>query len=197
MKPSIVVLLLLAAIPRVALATEFQVHPGGDNKVSFISKAAMESFEGKTNRLAGTITANPAGLGDSAAVHFEVDLASLDTGIAKRNQHMRESHLETAKYPKAVFDGVAVRAPANAALTPGKPVPLDVEGTFTLHGVSRRIRITVTTVYKPAGNGGTIEFRTTFPVGLSDYQISRPQFLFLKLAEVQQVQVRGVAVAAP
>jgi hypothetical protein len=45
--------------------------------------------------------------------------------------------------------------------------------------------------------GGRIAFRTTFPVALTDYQISRPQFLFLRLAEAQTVRVIGVAVAAP
>lgn len=197
MRRIVVTLLLCAALSGVASAAEFRVTPGGDNKVSFVSKAAMESFEGKTKRLEGRIVADPAALGDSATVHFEVDLASLDTGIAKRNQHMRESHLETGKYPKAIFDGVAVRGPSNPTLPAGKPVPLDVEGTFTLHGVARRLRLTVTALYKPDGHGGRIEFRTTFPVSLDDYQISRPQFLFLKLAEVQQVKVRGVAIAAP
>jgi len=191
----IALILLLSLAPQLGRAAEFVVQPGGKNQVVFTSKAAMESFEGKTNRLAGTIVTDPASLGDSARVHFEVDLASLDTGIAKRNQHMRENHLETARYPKAIFDGVAVLGPKGASLASGKEIPLDIEGTFTLHGVSRRLRLTVMTKYE-AGGGGRIEFRTTFPVGLADYQISRPQFLFLKLADVQKVQVKGVARAA-
>jgi polyisoprenoid-binding protein YceI len=179
-----------------ARAAEFVVHPGNDNRVVFVSTATMETFEGKTNRMEGHLTVNPAAIGDSIAVHLEVDLASLDTGIAKRNQHMKSEHLETDKYPKAIFDGASVHGPADAKLEPGKPVTFDVEGTFTLHGVSRRLRIQIEAAYSPAGPG-RIAFRTTFPVGLSDYNISRPQFLFLKLAETQQVKVSGVAVAAP
>ena len=193
--PALIAALAITVVPRAGAAATFQVHPGGDNRVVFVSRAPMEKFEGKTNRIEGRIEVDPARLGDSAAVHFEVDLASLDTGIAKRNQHMREDHLETAKYPKAIFDGVAIHAPG--ALEPGKPVPLDVEGTFTLHGVSRRIRLTVQATYLPKEKGGAIAFQTTFPVALSDYQISRPQFLFLKLADTQEVQVKGVALAAP
>ncbi len=182
-----------------ALAGEFLVRPGGESKVVFVSKTTIESFEGKTNRLEGVISVDPAALGDSITVHLEVDVASLDTGIAKRNKHMRENHLETAKYPKAVFDGAAVRGPAGARLEAGKPTNLDVEGTFTLHGVSRRMRISVEATYTLAGEGGRgrIGFRTTFPVALGDYGISRPQFLFLRLAEAQTVRVMGVAVAAP
>ena len=187
---------LLAGLPSPAGAEEFLVHPGKENKVVFVSKASMESFEGKTNKLEGRIDLDPANLGDSIPVHFEVDLASLDTGLPMRNRHMRENHLETAKYPKAVFEGAAVRGPAGEALEPGKTKRFDVEGTFTLHGVSRRIRINVDATYAPQPQGDRISFQTTFPVLLGDYQISRPQFLFLKLAESQEVRVTGVAVAS-
>jgi polyisoprenoid-binding protein YceI len=188
---------LAASAPAAARAAEFLVRPGKENKVTFLSKASMESFEGKTNKLEGSIVVNPENLGDSITVHLEVDLASLDTGIPMRNKHMRENHLETAKYPKAVFDGAWVRGPAGAALEPGKTRTFDVEGTFTLHGVSRRLRIQVDATYAPAAKGGRVSFRTTFPVVLADYQISRPQFLFLKLAEAQEVRVVGVGTAAP
>ena len=191
----ILIALVATASSGAANATSFVVRPGGENKVAFVSKAANESFEGKTNRLEGTINVDPTKVGDSASVHFEVDLASLDTGIGMRNRHMRENHLETAKYPKAIFEGAMIRGPSDAALNAGKAVPLDVEGTFTLHGVSRRIRIMVQTTYQP-NDGGRIAFQTRFPVLLADYAISRPQFLFLKLAETQEVRVSGVARAA-
>jgi polyisoprenoid-binding protein YceI len=182
----------------VAHAREFLVSPGGESKVVFVSRAAMEKFEGKTSRLTGRIVVNPDSVGDSVSVHFEVDMTSLDTGIAMRNKHMRENHLDTDKFPKATFDGAAVKGPAGAKLEAGKPVVLDVEGSFTLHGVTRRIGISVEATHTPKGGaGGRIAFRTTFPVVLSDYEISRPQFLFLKLAESQQVRVSGVAVAGP
>lgn len=181
---------------RAVRAAEFVVRPGNDNRVVFVSTATMETFEGKTNRMEGRLAVDPAAVGDSIAVHLEVDLASLDTGISKRNRHMKSEHLETDKYPKAIFDGATVRGPSNAKLAPGKPVTFDVEGTFTLHGVSRRLRIQIEATYTEKAGSGRIAFRSTFPVGLSDYNISRPQFLFLKLAETQKVKVSGVAVAA-
>ncbi|HLQ67320.1 MAG TPA: YceI family protein [Candidatus Limnocylindrales bacterium] len=190
---TLLLVLVGAGGPSGASAAVFQVRPGGDSKVVFISKAPMERFEGKTGRLEGTIDVDPAQLGDSATVHFEVDMASLDTGIAKRNQHMRENHLETAKYPKAVFDGAAIHAAGGASLATGKATTLDVEGAFTLHGVTRRIRIPVEVTYKR----GAISFKTTFRVSLADYAISLPQFLFLKLADTQEVRVSGTAVSAP
>ena len=117
-------------------AAVFAVKPGKDSKVVFTSQAPTETFQGKTDRMEGTLTLDPSTVGDSITVHLEVDLASLDTGKKMRNQHMRENHLETDKFPKAVFDGAAVLSPAGAKLEPGKPVAFQIEGTFALHGVS-------------------------------------------------------------
>ena len=197
MRRLLLVMGALALGAGVARAADFVVKPGGESKVVFVSKATVESFEGKTKQLEGHLVLDPANLGDTVSVHLEVDLASLDTGIAKRNKHMRENHLETAKYPKAVFDGISVHGPAGAKLEPGKPAALDVEGTFSLHGVSRRLRIQADVSYDPKPGGARIMFHTVFPVGLADYAISRPEFLFLKLADMQQVRVDGVAIAAP
>ena len=38
-------------------------------------------------------------------------------------------------------DGATIRGPEGVTLQPGKQSTFDVEGTFNLHGVSRRIRI--------------------------------------------------------
>ena len=139
----------------------------------------------------------PGPLGDSVTVHLEVDLASLDTGLPMRNQHMRDEHLETAKYPKAIFDGAAVTHAPGVALASGQPAGFEADGTFTLHGVSRRVHVHIDATYQAAGNGGSIEFHTEFPVTLEDYKITRPEFLFMKLAETQDVHVNGVASLKP
>jgi polyisoprenoid-binding protein YceI len=183
--------------PAPGAAAEFTARPGKEMKVVFVSRAAMEKFEGKTNQLSGTITVDPAALGDSATVRFEVDMASLDTGIKMRNTHMRENHLHTDKFPRAVFEGASIPGRAAAALAPGQAATLNVEGTFTLHGVSRRMKLAVEVTYRPTPAPARIEFKTEFPVALADHSIDRPQFLFLKLADVQTVKVSGVAVEAP
>jgi polyisoprenoid-binding protein YceI len=172
-------------------AAQFVVKGGSPNEVVFTSKAASESFQGKTSQMSGSIALDPAQVGDSVIVHIEVDLTKLDTGISKRDQHMRENHLETDKYPKAIFDGVSVKT-AGATLSVGTPATLDVEGNFTLHGVTRRLRTTVEVLLKDAR---TLTFKTTFPVPLADYKIDRPKFLFLKLGEVQEIAVSGIATA--
>jgi len=183
-------LAVLAAAATAAHADDFTVTPGKPNLVVFTSKAQVESFQGKTSKLSGHINVNPSNVGDSVSVELHVDLASLDTGIAKRNGHMRENHLETAKYPEAVFTGATVLSPAHAALS-GKPVAFDVTGTFALHGVTRRL----TAHADVTRSGNKLAFTATFQVSLADYAIPRPQFLFLKLADTQELKVTGVGYA--
>ncbi len=189
------VLALLAPFAGTAGAATFTVHRGGDTKVVFTSKAPTETFEGRTDFMEGRLALDPAVVGDSVTVHLEVDLASLDTGKKLRNRHMRENHLETSKYPKAIFDGATVLSPAGAKLEPGRTVTFEIEGTFALHGVSRRLR-SMAEVTLAAG-GASLTFVATFPVVLSDYSIRRPEFLFLKLAELQQLRVSATASSAP
>ena len=78
-----VVVLVFAS--SVAHATDFLVRPGKTTNVVFTSKAPVETFDGKTHNMTGTLTLEPGSVGDSVTVHLEVDLASLDTGKSMRN----------------------------------------------------------------------------------------------------------------
>ncbi|MEQ1832082.1 MAG: YceI family protein [Candidatus Eisenbacteria bacterium] len=191
----VVVAAVLLGLAGPASAAEFVVRPGGDSKVVFTSKAPTESFDGKTSLMTGTLSLDPGAVGDSITVHLEVDLASLDTGSKLRNKHMRENHLETDKFPRAVFDGATVRSGAGAKLESGKAAAFQVEGTFSIHGVSRRLVCEAQAMLAPKGNA--IVFSASFPITLSDYDIKRPEFLFMKLAETQQVKVSATASSQP
>lgn len=78
--------------------------PKGRDSVSFTSDAPIELIVGKTNKIKGKITVDDSlDLSKPFNATFDVDLASIDTGIPLRNEHMRDNFLETAKYPKASF----------------------------------------------------------------------------------------------
>jgi polyisoprenoid-binding protein YceI len=191
------VLVLGLLVVRAADATVrvFDVESGREeNLVRFDSRATLESFGGETHRVSGAIALDPVALGDSLHVAIEVDMASLDTGIDKRNRDMRENHLETEVYPTARFRGARVLVGAGSRMVPETPVDVEIEGAFTLHGVTRRIRVPVTLVLEDAGQA--IRATSLFTVTLADYAIERPRFLFLKLAEEQAVSVEVVARAA-
>lgn len=64
---------------------------------------------------------------------FQVPLAGLDTGIRLRNRHMR-GYLDVTHFPEA-----ELRVQRRKVVFPpqGKPVESSVEGTLTLHGISK------------------------------------------------------------
>lgn len=184
------ILLVLSAIA--ARATIYEIVPGDPNGLTFVSKAPLETFDGSTKQIKGTVELDPESLGDSITVEVSVDLASLDTGIDLRNQHMRENHLHTAEHPNAVFRGAHFVGEHPSSLTPGDSAKFTMAGSFSLHGVTRRIELPVELTLD--AKSGALEVKSEFVVFLADYDIPRPKMLFVKLDEKQTVTFRAVAV---
>ncbi len=177
-------------------AARFAVTPGAEtNSVRFESKAPAESFDGKSRQISGTIDCDPTALGDSIGIAIEVDAASLDTGIGLRNQHMRDNHLHTKQYPKITFTGGRLLPGHPGALPAGEPVEVTVAGNFTLHGVTQRFEVPAQVTWNAAEKA--LHVVASFQVKLSAFNIPRPQFLVMKLDEVQRITFDVVATQAP
>ncbi len=178
---------VVSAAASTAALAEFIVTPGADgNEVVFESKATLESFKGKTDRVSGTITADLSDLTDTVAVRIVVELASFDTGIGKRNGHMRDNHLETDQYPEAVFSADRVVATTAPALGPGQTAIVRLAGSMDLHGVVRDGEYEVQLTLE---ENGVLLVAAEFVVSLEDHAIKRPKFLIMKLADEQKISV--------
>lgn len=183
-------------------AAHFHCDPKlGQGLAKFESKAPMESFEGKTNAVGASLELTPDAIAENFQLQVTVDLASLDTGIKLRNQHMCENHLETAKFPQGTFRGAKVVKGAGTSLLDGKPHELLIEGTLQIHGVEKTMQVPVTLTHEK-GSPATVRLETTFQVVLSDFAIQRPKMLFMKLSETQKVTVtltaqEGAPAASP
>ncbi len=153
----------------------------------FESKAPLESFKGKTDRIAGSFVTDLAQLVDSLRFRIEVDLTSLDTGIGLRNQHMRDNHLETDRFPAAVFSGGRIVSTTSPSLKPGTTAKIRLAGDMHLHGITRAVEMDVELVLDQSG---ILQVTSQFSIYLSDYDIKRPQFLVMKLADDQKVNVK-------
>lgn len=184
---------LLFAAPSAAVRFDINAESGG--VVRFESKAPMETFDGKTQNVSGYVMFDPAGIGDSITVLVEVDMATLDTGISKRNQHMRDRHLETDRYPVARFAGASILSMNGHALPAGTTVTIRLEGELELHGVKRRLQLPVDVTLDASGRPN-LHVTGQFTVKLGDFNISRPRFLFMKLSEEQTVTLELNAHAA-
>jgi polyisoprenoid-binding protein YceI len=195
MKTILFSLTLLAALNTSHAQMVFKVVPGhADTKVQFTSEAPMETVTGTTHTATGFVEMDPSGTGEGARGEVHADLASLKTGIDLRDRHMRENHLETGKYPEAVFTLTSLTLPSGG-LPEGIRTRVAAQGTFKLHGIERTIEPETYFTLHNSATGSTLQIESNFTVRLPDYLIKRPQFLLMRLAEEQRVHVELHAVA--
>ncbi|HSJ67014.1 MAG TPA: YceI family protein [Anditalea sp.] len=158
-------------------AQEFKTKNGN---VEFLSKAALNEFNGKSSNLNGLVDL------DKNLIDFFVDLNTLKTGIGLRDRHMRENYLETKKFPFAEFTG---KIESGADLKIGDSKEVIARGKFKIHGVERNISVpgTITRI-----NKDEIKLEAMFQLLLSDYKIDVPKVVFYELAEEQQVSINAL-----
>src|SRR5436190_18866336 len=94
----------------------------------------MSTWRGKINSSSGKIVVDKqAGTG---TVHVTMDMKTLDFGIDALNAHAQTADLfDTAKYPTAHYTGKLAKFQNGA--------PTEVDGTLTLHGVSKPVTLKI------------------------------------------------------
>ena len=91
-------------------------------------------WRGKFNSSSGTITLDKAA--GTGSVDVTIDMKSIDFGHQGLNDHANTPDIfDTTKYPTATFTGKLVNFRNNA--------PTSVEGTLTMHGVTKPVTLTV------------------------------------------------------
>lgn len=167
---------LLLLIVFTAKPAASQVYVADDGYVEFVSSAPLLEFKGTSNNLTGMIDL------DENLVDFYIDLNTLDTGINLRNRHMRESYLETEKYPFAEFTGSMI---SEFDVENMNAQDVSVQGTFTIHGVEKDMEISGT--LRKVNEG--LQLDANWTVLLDDHDIRRPRVVFYELADEQIVNI--------
>jgi polyisoprenoid-binding protein YceI len=196
----VLTLLLLTALPLQAHAIKqrFNISEGVGNSVSFTSDAPVELIHGRTNKINGAIEYDDTFIFDAKHpfnINFAVDLASIDTGIPLRNEHMRDNFLETEKFPKAIFKVNKLVTTTKGPIKPGQVVNFMATGPFTIHGITvmKTIPVQVT------NRGSCVRIQSHFPVAFKEHSIKRPEIVFQKLADTVFVDLdlQGTAAGHP
>jgi len=180
---SILITLFLTAI---SVGAEYHIDREMDNSVLFISDAPFEDFEGKTSHIDGFAFWPGEEFGSDidlaeTKIHFEVELATLKTGIGMRDKDMREDYLETDEYPYAVYDGRLT----SVEKTGESSYSVNTEGEFKVHGVSRQRNLSAEVTFQD----NHIHVISSFEVNLEDHDIDIPSLLFLRINEVIEVEL--------
>lgn len=133
MKKVIIGLLLLTSIHSTISA---QSIDKSNSKVSFeISNFRVNDVEGTFTGMEGKVNFDPSDLNNSS---FDVciDAASVNTGIKKRDNHLRTSDFfYVEKYPNICFKSTSISKKGDQYIT---------TGMLTMHGVTKTVMIPFT-----------------------------------------------------
>jgi len=129
-------LLALLSLPAVhAAEVKYQLDPD-HTYPSFEADhlGGLSVWRGKFNHSRGTVTLDKAA--GTGTVEVVVDMTSADFGQDQLNQKAQGEELfDTAKYPQAIYKGRL------AGFVDGRPTRVD--GTLTLHGVTRPLELKI------------------------------------------------------
>ncbi len=152
-------LALLVALPLLAGAT----RSTGEPTAGFHGRGPGGfGLDGKTNELRVD--------DDGTTLKIVVPLATLKTGIALRDRHMREKYLQVEKYPDAVLElpWSAVKLPSD-----GQTVDGTATGKMTLHGQTHDVQVS----YRVSRSGNRYQVSGNVPLKITDYGIDIPSYL--------------------
>ena len=129
------VLVSLAASLPAAAADSYTVDPGHTYPGFEINHLGFSTMRGTFDTSSGKVTLDPAGNGGS--IEITIDAASIDTGHAKRDEHLRsEEFFNVARFPTLTYK-------ANRLKYDGDKL-VGADGELTLLGVTRPVSLTVT-----------------------------------------------------
>lgn len=193
--PAAIAVLLFVQMAAAAPVKFLLAGRDGRNVIKFISKAPLETIEGKTGQIDGTIEVDLSDA-NTAAGQFEVDLTTVKTGIEMRDQHMREGYLHTDSFPKAVFKLIKVTKAGQKPLADGQPVEIEAQGELTIHGITRPVAVSGTVTFLKESEqtqarlpGDLLHIDVGAPILLSDFKVERPQFVILKVNDKVDIRV--------
>ena len=99
-------------------------------------------------------------------------------------EHFNENYMESDKYPEASFSGKLTGFNKDEITTEKKS--FEAVGKMTIHGVTKKIKLPVS-IY--VNSNGEMELQSTFKIALEDYKIKIPKIMFVKIAEVADVNI--------
>lgn len=194
--------LTLAATVADAQARRFRVRDDGGSRITFTSDAPLETINGVSSRVSGSVRFDPANLG-SARGRVQVPIASLRSGIDLRDEHLRsDTWLDADSHPNGIFEITSVRGAQR--LSPNQEARVTVAGRFTIHGVTRRVTadarvkwIPLTDEMRstPGIDGDVLRVRARFTIRLSEFGVEIPTVVRLKVSNEITVTANLRAIA--
>ncbi|WP_448213687.1 YceI family protein [Colwellia sp. MEBiC06753] len=149
------------------------------SKLSFISTKKADIAEVHYFKtLSGDIA-------ESGEVTLRIDLASVNTNIAVRDQRMRDFLFETAKFTQATFNA-KVDLAFIEAMAVGDQKQLPLKGHIDLHGIKKEVSVSVQLV-KLANDKVVVSALTPMIINAKDYGLAEGVAKLQKLASLPSI----------
>lgn len=164
------------------------------NLATVESVTQFETFTGRTTKIGGAFRFDPKT--KTGGGRITVDVASIDTGIPLRNEHMRSGQwLDAEKTPLIIFETTKVQSRGGDNYR--------VTGKITMRGVTRTVTTNATLKYRAASadtqkagfTGNVVLLTTNFNLKLSDFGIKISGPAEGKVSNNVTVAVRAYATA--
>ena len=168
-------------------AADYRIDAGHSFVQFKISHIGVSWMIGTFDTLSGSFTYDPDAGPEGQSISVEIDTASVDTGHAERDKHLRSADfLDVDEFPTATFVSTGYEGDAEGGT---------MTGDLTLHGVTKEIAIAVKTVgegkdpwggYR-AGFEGTVSLtRKDFGMGYNLGPAAESMELFLFIEGIRQ-----------
>ena len=154
----------LLAAPAFAAPQTYEIDPV-HSRVEFTIRHMFSKVTGDFGAFKGTVVYDPASPAASSA-NVEIDANSIDTNNDRRDNHLRSADFfDVAKYPTLTFTSTKV--------VPGGEGKFKIEGTLTMHGVSKPVTLDASFLGAGPGMDGAPRagFEATTKVDRKDYGI--------------------------
>lgn len=159
-----------------AAAETYTIDPV-HSSVGFSIRHFVSKVPGKFNKFSGTITVDRENLEKSSA-QATIDIASVDTGNAKRDDHLRTpDFFEVAKYPTMTFKSTAWKKTGENTF--------EVTGDLTLKDVTKPVVLKVTSLGFGPGMGGAqlSGWEATTTIDKKEFNVKDPAMLDAALGD--------------
>lgn len=147
-------------------------------QISFFSETPIRNIEAVNNEVTSMINTETGEIG------FVVPVKSFRFEKSLMEEHFNENYMETAKFPKATFQGKITNLKAIDFKKDGT-YHATVDGKLTMHGVTKNIL----TIGKITVENGKLFTVASFVVQLEDYNVKRPSIVAAEIAESVEIKI--------
>jgi polyisoprenoid-binding protein YceI len=127
--------LVLFAVPALSHAATWQIDPEHSSVQFKIRHLMVSNVKGEFTRFNGVVAIDDQDISRSH-VNVNIETASIDTRVAKRDEHLRSADFfDVTKYPAMTFVSKKVAKAGKGNLK--------VTGDLTIHGVTREVILDV------------------------------------------------------